>query len=170
MSGSFKPRFPLIGIFGVIFSSIGLILLILTAVFRRIALHFAEVLDRSPAMKINEWVDFGLGILFFIPGAVMLVLAFRRMYRQKRVFQEGECILADFVGAAPDMHVTVNGRHPYIAELRGRDPFGGERSFYSDSISRDPTPQLTGRQVPVYIDRFDTGNYYVDLHSVLAED
>ena len=165
-----KPdlRFSALGLIGAVFAPIGLILIVVGFAAGGAVKRLAEQTDSGTGLHTFQLVFVGVGLLFLVLGAVFLSSALRKILRQKHVIEHGDCISAEFVSAEPDRHVTVNGVHPYTALVRGRDRFGEAHEFRSGHVSSDPTAQLAGREIPVYLDPDDPENYYVDLDSVLS--
>lgn len=166
MDKKFKPQIPVVSFVGAVFAPIGLI-------FTIIGLVSAHAI-RSGSMQIDgdstvfKWVFFGVGALFLALGLCFLGAAFVSVRAQKRVFEQGKCVYAEFDHAEEDLNVTINGRHPFRAVLLYTDEFGAQHEFRSRDIRQDPTAQLSGLQIPVYVDETDPKQYYVDLGSLLG--
>lgn len=82
---------------------------------------------------------------------------------QKRVCQHGDCVYAAYT-RTDDAHFKINGKRLHVAVLTYTDALGTEREFYSNTLRKDPSAVLSGREVPVYA---DPEQYYVDLDGVM---
>ena len=161
MDKKFRPQFPITGLFGLIFTPIGLTFTIVGLVSAaKIRNHTANIQGDANVFK---WVFFGMGLLFLLIGGAALVTAIREICAQKRAFSSDNCVYAEFAGTVENMNVTVNGRHPYRARLIYTDPYGEAHVFFSRDVMQDPAPALEGRMIPVYVDPENAENYYVDL-------
>lgn len=168
MDKRFKPNIPVIGIVGAVFAPVGLLLIMTGLLIGNVlTMHAAEQADVTDAL-IFKLVFGGIGLLFFILGVIFLTTALLAVRKQQHVVETGQLVLADFDYVTEEPNVTVNGRHPVIAKLVYTDRFGGKQVFFSGRLMQDPTPQLTGRQVPVYVDPEHPENYYVDMQTALA--
>ncbi len=161
MDRKFRPQLPITGLFGLIFTPIGLTFTIIGLVAAaKIRNHTANI-QGDP--NVFKWVFFGMGLLFLLIGVAELVTAIREIRAQKRAFSSGNCVYAEFVGTARNLNVRIFGRVPYRAKLRYTDPYGEVYVFYSHDVMEDPTPALEGRMIAVYVDPENAENYYVDL-------
>ena len=161
MDRKFRPQLPITGLFGLIFTPIGLTFTIIGLVSAaKIRNHTANI-QGDP--NVFKWVFFGMGLLFLLFGGAALVTAIREICAQKRAFSSDNCVYAEFAGTVENMNVTVNGRHPYRAKLLYTDPYGEVHVFYSRDVMQDPAPALEGRMIAVYVDPENAENYYVDL-------
>lgn len=167
MNRKFRFKLPVEGVVGLVFAPIGLLFLWI-AFWGARAVRNGGMLAGFQNPTVFKWAFFGFGALFTLIGGACLYTAYKAIRTQKHAFENGRCIYADFIGTEEDMHVTVNGRHPYIAVLQYTDESGRLLEFRSSSMMQDPTAQLAGQLVPVYVDRDDPENYYVDLQSVLG--
>jgi hypothetical protein len=154
---------------GAIFAFTGALLIAVGIVVGNEMKQFGEQADMHGQLRSFSGTFLGLGVLFLVLGLGFLGITFRLAYRRKRITASGEWITAEFVCVEPLLNVTFNGRPVYRAKLCGRDPFGEMRDYYSGSFQEDLTAQLSGRQIPVCIDRDDPARYYVDLDKVLTE-
>lgn len=162
----FRPQIPAEGIVGAIFIPIGLIMLRLFFSMLKM-LRTDSVPEGVYHPAASMWLFFGAAALMLGFGVPYFVKAVRAVLVQKRVFENGVCTYAEFVRAVEQTNISVFGRHPYAAVLRCDDGRGGERVLRSRRLWKDPTEQLAGRQIAVYVDENDPERYYVDLESVL---
>jgi len=166
MEGKFRPKIPILLIVGVILAVIGV-------PFLKAGIWAAGVIRRGqiPEGMQNpvtfKWVFFGVGALFLVLGLSFAIPPVLSLVRQWQAFCRGVCYYAEFLRVEPDLHVTVNGRHPFIAVLQYVDDSGQPHEVRADAGLKDPTAKLSGMQTPVYADPENPENYYVDLQSVL---
>ena len=123
-------------------------------------------------------------LLIFIGGGIVLLLSGLRLFRRdkKRVdglreaYENHRCIMADIVGvqvnssfekSSDNMFTGVSYRNLYTVECHYKDPAGITHIYYK-TLRYDPTGLIIARQVPVYIDRDDEENFFVDIDQALA--
>ena len=126
-----------------------------------------------------------LFLFFFIgPGLALLFFGRRKFLRDKvrvdglrEAYENNRCIMADIVSVrhetssqktSDNMFTGVSYREYYVVECRYKDPAGVTHIYYSPAIYYDPTELIIAKQVPVYIDRNDEKNFFVDIDQALA--
>ena len=122
--------------------------------------------------------------LFLAPGFVLLFIGRRKFLKDKvrvdglrEAYENNRCVMADIV----DIHLTttsqetsnnmfqgVSYREYYTIESRYTDPAGVTHIYYSPAIYYDPTGLINAKQVPVYIDRNNEKNFFVDIEKAMA--
>ncbi len=122
--------------------------------------------------------------LFLAPGFVLVSIGVRKFRKDKKrvdglreAYENNHCIMADIVG----VHLTttndetsnnifqgVRYRKYYTIECHYKDPAGVTHIYYSPAIYYDPTGLINAKQVPVYIDRNNEKNFFVDIDKALA--
>ena len=122
--------------------------------------------------------------LFLAPGFVLVSIGVRKFRKDKKrvdglreAYENNRCIMADIVG----VHLTttndetsnnifqgVRHRKYYTIECHYKDPAGVTHIYYSPAIYYDPTGLINAQQVPVYIDRNNEKNFFVDIDRVLT--
>ena len=125
-------------------------------------------------------------LLVFSGMAFGLVFPGVRLFRQdkKRVdglreaYESGRCVMADIVAvraqtsfdkSSDNMFTGVRYRKYYLVECHYRDPDTGVTHIcYSRSLYSDPTERIIAGQVPVYIDRNNEENIFVDIDRALS--
>jgi len=167
MPQKFKPHFSVFGLLGAIFAPLGLLFFLIGAVVALLLRTHPEQFSVEGNAAVFQWTFGGIGLLFLLLGLGFLYSAFAKVRMQKRIYEAGHSVLADFVGVTQEMNVSINGIHPFLAELHYTDEFGVQHVYRSRRLMSDPTAQLSGLQIPVYLDNDDPENYYVDLDSVL---
>ena len=117
----------------------------------------------------------GLGMVFF--GSHMFLKDKERLDGLREAYENNRCIMADIVNVrhetssqktSDNMFTGVSYREYYVVECRYKDPAGVTHIYYSPAIYYDPTELIIAKQVPVYIDRNDEKNFFVDIDQALA--
>ena len=60
----------------------------------------------------------GLGVLMLAGGAGLVTWRFQKAQKTVQVLKEGEAVLGEMVDVRQNLHVRVNGRHPWTAVYR----------------------------------------------------
>jgi hypothetical protein len=106
----------------------------------------------------------GLGTLFAGVGGGLLFFLLRRRRIVSQLRSTGLPIQAKFVGCYLDRSIKVNGRSPWRVRCEATHPATGElETFRSDAVWTDPTGQLAGRALRVFIDPARPKRHFVDL-------
>ncbi len=118
----------------------------------------------------------GLGLVF--AGVHMFLKDKKRVDGLREAYENNRCVMADIVDVraqtsttktSDNMFTGVRYREYYLVECRYKDPgTGTTHIYYSRSLYFDPTELITAKQVPVYIDRDDEKNFFVDIDQALA--
>ena len=118
----------------------------------------------------------GLGLLF--AGSRVFLKYKKRVDGLREAYENNRCIMADIVDVlshtsfdktSDNMFTGVRYREYYIVECRYNDPDTGvAHIYYSPALYFDPTELIIAKQVPVYIDRDDEKNFFVDIYQALA--
>ena len=112
---------------------------------------------------------FGLmGLLFFLCGAIGLLVLARKARRRRWLLEHGRMLYAQLDGIGRSTSVELNGRRPYVVDCHYVD--ASTRTvyqFHSELLGFDPTPMLEGRDtVKVFVDPDDYRRYVVDPDSL----
>ena len=125
-------------------------------------------------------------LLIFVGGGLALAFAGIRTFLKdkKRVdglreaYESGRCVMADITNvlantsstpSSDNMFTGVRYREYYLVECRYRDSETGVTHIcHSPALYFDPTPLIVSKQVPVYVDRNDEKNIFVDIYKALA--
>ncbi|GEM_PF-286991 len=169
MPQKFKPHFSVFGLLGAIFAPLGLLFFLIGAVVALLLRTHPEQFSVEGNAAVFQWTFGGIGLLFLLLGLGFLYSAFAKVRMQKRIYEAGHSVLADFVGVTQEMNVSINGIHPFLAELHYTDECSVLHIYRSRRLLFDPTPYLTGRQVQVYVDPQNLDRYYADIDSVLPQ-
>ncbi len=164
MKSGYHLRLGIVGIIGAIFAPIGLLFTVVGLIAGRVTEDMRS--NQAESARILRYIFCGIGLLFFIIGAAMLAVILVKHFRIRKLIDAGQYVMADFIGAEQVNNVDINGRNPYRALFRFVTAGGEQVIFRSRMLTEDPTPLLTGRQIPVYADPTDFDRYYADIDTV----
>jgi len=106
----------------------------------------------------------GLGTVFFLIGALMIVIPRLTARADDRLLHEGVPVEADLQGVELNGSVSMNGRNPFRITAQWQDPATSRMYvFVSHNIWFDPSKYVTGKNIRVYIAPGNPKRYYVDL-------
>lgn len=141
-------------------------------------LMFVLGLKVDSEMFIMAIIFGSVGTLFLALGLLFLFMELKKRKVYNRLLQEGYYILAEVVEIDRNLSVSYGntstvggGRHPYIIKCEYMDENSTIHIFSSRNITKYPGSDLLGRQVRVYVDRNDYGNfkhYYVDVDELIG--
>lgn len=145
-------------ILGIVFSSIAAVEVIVVIVV--IALKIADF-RIEPVIALPFALQ---SVVFGCIGACFLVYDHRKKRKRERLLSNGYYEIATIVGIEQNPYVRVNRHHPYhvICHIE-RD--GMLNEYHSEGFYRHPGVNI-GDPVPVYLDRQNEKNYYVDVESI----
>ena len=122
------------------------------------------------------FIGLGLGLAF--AGARVFLKDKKRVDGLREAYENNRFVMADIVDVraqtsttktSDNMFTGVRYREYYLVECRYKDPGTGVTHIcYSPSLYFDPTGLIVARQVPVYIDRNNEKNIFVDIYQALA--
>ena len=141
-----------------IFAVIGVIFLGVAAVS-----WFAVPEDRETAMVLTMVFGF-IGTIFTFLGVVLLVTMRNPEKKRRRLMETGERVMARVVDIEKNRSLQVNGRYPWRLICQYEE---GGVVYQCRSGNLWSYPNLTGEMVPVYRERGNYKNYYVDVEAVL---
>ena len=133
-------------------------------------------MDNDPESIRTEYSDLPffilriIGVSFAGMAALTCVIAACARRSRERLLRDGTRVTARVEQIAPNLSITVNGRHPWRIVCRGVDPATGqERIYYSQNLYENPSGRLQGDQVQVAV---EGRRYAVDLAGIMdsAED
>jgi hypothetical protein len=106
----------------------------------------------------------GMGSVFFLIGAGIMLATRVRKRADDRLMHEGLPVEADFQQVDINTALSVNGRHPFRVLAQWQDPTTSRiHVFTSHNLWFDPSKYITQKQIRVYVDRANPTRYYVDL-------
>ena len=113
----------------------------------------------------------GLGTLLAAIGLGLLFARLRGDRIAAHLRASGLPIQANVVECYRDTSVQVNGRSPWRVVCQATHPATGKlHSFLSEPVWIDPSAQLAGREVRVFVDPARPKRHLVDLSAYFAED
>lgn len=114
----------------------------------------------------------GIGLIFLIIGGTGILVKVNKKKLEKRLRENGELMYADYVETIINISYSVNGRHPYKIICEWTNPLDGEEyTFKSKNIWSNPEDIIEERnikQFPIYIDKNNKKQYFVDIDSLTA--
>ena len=106
----------------------------------------------------------GLGSIFAAIGGGLLIALLRRRRIVAQLRSTGLPIQAQFVECYLDRSIKVNGRSPWRVTCQATHPATGKlETFKSDAVWADPTEQVSGRALRVFVDPARPKRHFVDL-------
>lgn len=164
MESKYRFRWEAVSIVGAVFAPVGLLFAVIGLVIDKMAKGFST--EQIHTARILRHIFCGLGLLFLAVGVCMLGVMLMKYFRIKKLVDAGKFVMADFTGAKKMEGFELNGYVPYRAQFAYKDEFGETHSFESRLAEQDPTPLLTGKQIRVFVDPSDYGNYYAEIDAV----
>lgn len=109
-----------------------------------------------------------VGAVFLLTSLILLGIDWRSRSRMRTAVRDGMRVTATLAQAQVIRSVNVGGTHPVRAVCRWTDPdTGQERTYYSRYLYRDFSALIEGMEVPLYVERGNAANGYVDIDAVL---
>ena len=149
------------GLVGFIFAPIGLLFLLIGLLVNPVGPFLS-----SGDMVLFTYTFIGMGLLFLSLGLTFLYFDLRRRHRLRQAYYSGYFIDAKILAVRENLHVTVNGRHPFVIECAYTDAYGAEHLYKSRNLYSFPGEDLIGKTVPVYVDRTNEDIGFVDTDAI----
>ena len=145
----------------------GMVLGILGGIFLALGILFGVLLGSEGLLACLVFV--GVGGVFFLIGLLCLRSCRKKQRRMQKLLEEGRYLGGEIVECAPNLQISVNGRHPTIATARYLAPDGTEHLFQSRNLYhwRPENGGLLHQQVKIYIEDGNMDNYYVAVEELL---
>lgn len=106
----------------------------------------------------------GLGGIFFLIGAGMLLTLLLKGRREEYLKTSGIAIQTEFQRVQVNKNLSVNGKHPFRIISQWQNPETLELYvFESNDVWFDPSNYLNDREITVFIERGNPKKYYVDI-------
>ena len=140
---------------GIVFSSIAAAELL--AVLVLLVLHVEDFLLIALPLTTQCLIFGGVGVGF-------LVYDYRKRIRRERLVSNGYYEVATIVGIEQNPYVRLNRQHPYHVVCH-IERSGVIHEYRSEGFYHHPGVNV-GDPVPVYLDRQNDKNYYVDVESI----
>lgn len=165
------------GLLGLALSGMGVIFILIGSAFM--------IIDRLDSTSGMEGFALFLPLGVIVAGLAMVLFGLRAYRKEKKridglkeAYESGHCVMADIIGVRESIskrRVTnifgteTYARKQFTIECHGLDPVTGKAHVYfSRAFNYDPTDMITGRQAPVYIDRNNEKNFFLDIDKALA--
>ncbi len=142
------------------------------AIGRYMPLLYVQMPGQPIKVRSGDWTDVwqgplmmgGVGLLFALPFFFSIASSLLASARISRLRRNGHKIEAKLTGVVADNSTQINGRGAYRIEATWKYPLGDtEVAFRSERLWTDPTPNLKGETITVYVNPSDPGDYSVDL-------
>ena len=145
----------------------GMVLGILGGIFLALGILFGVLLGSEGLLACLVFV--GVGGVFFLIGLLCLRSCRKKQRRMQKLLEEGRYLWGEIVECAPNLQISVNGRHPTIATARYLAPDGTEHLFQSRNLYhwRPENGGLLHQRVKIYIEDGNMDNYYVVVEELL---
>ena len=142
----------------------GMVLGILGGIFLALGILFGVLLGSEGLLACLVFV--GVGGVFFL---LCLRSCRKKQRRMQKLLEEGRYLWGEIVECAPNLQISVNGRHPTIATARYLAPDGTEHLFQSRNLYhwRPENGGLLHQRVKIYIEDGNMDNYYVAVEELL---
>lgn len=122
-------------------------------------------MDARPkwSLFLGSMISVPLGLIFFIIGLSFTITMRKKVKRKRRLLESGQIIYAQYQGTSKSTY-RVNGRYPFHIECSYVNPLDGKTYlFKSESLWFNPEPMIQSREIPIYVNRDNYGEYYVDV-------
>lgn len=112
------------------------------------------------------WILISCGILLLIIGLVVLAKGRKARKEQACLLSEGIHFPASVTKFYMNTALSINGRHPYIAECVYTNSYGENILVKSKNLWPEFIPQPGELEATVHVDRNNPENYYVTVSSL----
>lgn len=116
-----------------------------------------------------EIIFIGVGGLFLLISALIVVVRVRADRKRKRILKTGVRIYAQVKGSVVDTSYTINSKHPYRLECVYYDEVSGQPVICTSDIIWESPDMYMDKYVSVYVDREDRSRYVVDLKNIVSD-
>ena len=119
----------------------------------------------------------GMGLALIFAGVRKILKDKKRVDGLREAYENHRCVMADIMDVrantstektSDNMFTGTRYREFYTVECHYKDAAGVTHIYYSRSLYFDPAGLIIAKQVPVYIDRNNEENVYVDIDQALA--
>ena len=127
-------------------------------------------IQSAEGRSIVTLIPFGLGIIFFLIGIIILVIKGNKKKLKTRLVENGRKVYADIDEVTINWGYSVNRKHPYNIICKWQESSGNIYLFKSENVWFEPDSIIEARnikQLPVYIDEDDFKKYYVEIDSIV---
>jgi hypothetical protein len=122
------------------------------------------VVDDKTGRWFDLFISIPLGLLFVGIGGGLLLYRRNKDRLRKHLLENGRVVMSEFSKVEQKTSLKINGRNPFQVITQAKNPISGRQDQYrSGYLKDDPTAELTGKSIPVFIDPRNSDSYYVDL-------
>ncbi|MBQ9326651.1 MAG: hypothetical protein IJ246_12885 [Clostridia bacterium] len=158
-----KRGYTALDILGFVFVPMGLVYLL-------VGILVGRLVSLRQGNQLFILVFGGVGGCFLLLGIIFLLVAYSKRNRLRQLMEGGYSVQARITGCHEVKNMTVHGRHPFQVECAWEDPAThAVHIFLSRPLPFDPRDLLTSETVPVYVDRWQVQDGYVDIDACLPE-
>lgn len=118
------------------------------------------------AMRVVSFCFVPLGIFLVLLGGVFLWKNVHDERRIARLKAGGRKVYGKVTHISMNTSVRVNGRCPFYLECTVEDPYTGAICLYRSGNIMNDISLFMDKEVLVYVDPQNLGNYYVDVDSL----
>lgn len=118
--------------------------------------------------KIPEIIFIILGSVFTVIGAIIIGVHFVKLNRRNNLIKNGACLSGVIVSVKENQNVTINNKHPYIAECEIHSPLDGKCIKCKTDNTMYDLSEFLDSEVTVYAD-FNREKYYVDINELIEK-
>lgn len=143
---------------------------ILGFVFAALASLFYLLMNFIPAHMLTFFimaiVFYSVGIPFIVVGVSFGIYVSKKEQEKERLMTEGHRVLGKVIDYKDNYQVSLNRRHPakLICESDEYE-YDEKKRYISDNYWGNPDAAI-GSDVTIYVDRENSGRYYIDLRNV----
>jgi len=101
--------------------------------------------DYNERQDLNlMWIIFtGFGLLFTVPAIWWIMYDRKKNNKIESLRQNGSVLNARFISADEVTNLEVNGRHPYVFLVEGKNPLTGEMKIFKSEYYFNFDPNMT---------------------------
>lgn len=107
-----------------------------------------------------------MGMIFTGIGLGVGIYMYHQKSKISRLKQRGTRILAEIVELQENTNLSMNSSHPLIVTCRYVAPNGKVYFFTNKSVWLKTEELPTGSKIPVFIDKNNPSNYYVEVYEI----
>lgn len=145
---------------------------VLFSIFLGIGVLLAAVTVGVYAASHEKAVLVAIGVqavVWLLIGGIGLGVVYGKVRRDRTLMETGNCVKAKVTEIYQDRSMNMNGRSPFRVSCQYTDE--GTQTIYvfrSNPLWFDPTSNLTGATVDVYVDYNNFKKYYVNVESLMS--
>ncbi len=126
--------------------------------------HYNAKIDGFFSIWIGVVVLLPLGLLFMVPGIVIITITFKSKKRREHLKLMGRTTWVDISRIELDRSTSIQGKHPWRIYADWKDPLNAAQyTFKSSCLMFDPSPHLSRDRIQVCYDPYNPRNYQMNL-------